>query len=626
MAKSAWHERGTTEGGRSRWRAAIGPVVLFAAVMGLYASSLRNDFIYDDTQLIVRQPTPRSAADLAQVFAEPHFPHLPYYRPVARLTLVVQKYFHDQRPGPYHLFNAGLIAAVALAVYALLRLPVFGVRTPIALLAAALFAGHPIASSCVYAISGREALMSAFFILAALYAFLQPGWHWRLVAILAFALSLLCREQAAIVPALFVLADLLHLSREPPGRSAGRWVRRYIPVAAIMLAYLVTRWLVFGGETTYRLAVVDRPAGPLLSLLYALQTTFVPFVELVYEPRADVWMSAWRQAVWVIAVGALAVVARRSWPAVRAPLIFWLGWFFLALVPTANLLVQEAPFAERSGFLALLGVIGIAGVLASTAWDPLRARRGLIIVGIALVGLCGAISFHRGRYFKNSEVFLDQWLRTDQDAPQAHISLGFIALEQGRLVEAITHYRRALERMPWHAETHYGLGFALREQGKLEEAISHYRQALEAKPDFVQAHDHLGFALATLGNVDEAMKHFRRALELDPDYASAQNNLAWALATHTEPNAREANEAISLAEQACQSTRHRDAGFLDTLAAAYAAAGRFDQAVTTGQAALALATEAQADDLANEIRNRLRLYRQGMPYVERPDEPSTNGP
>jgi len=616
MTKQVRKVKDGIAGGHGAARGAVFAAALFVAILGLYAQSAGHDFIYDDNKLILMQATPDSWSDLGQVFAEPHFTHLPYYRPIARLSLVIQKYYHGLQPGPYHLFNVILAAVIAVTIYGLLRRPAFELSPGLALLGAAAFAAHPATSSCVYAISGREALLSAWLIILALYAFLRRGGWWRLLALLAFAAALLCREQAAIIPMVFVLADLLALSEDAPGRDLRRWLRRYLPVAVIFGAYFVVRALVLEGESAMRLAVLDHPERPLLTLLYVLQTIFAPFAGLVYEPRVEVWLSIGRSAVALAAVIALAYLIRRRWAVQRAALLFWLGWFVLAFLPTGNLLQQESKFAERSVLLALPGVIGLLAAGVSSAWGRSTSRRRLALAGMAIAVACGVISWQRGKYFRSDEVFLRQWLHIDPRAPQAHTSLGFVLLKRGQPEQAIPHYRQALKGIPHHAETRYGLGYALLSVGQVDEAIEHYSHAVRVKPDMVTAHDHLGHALALTGRIEEALAHFRQALELQPDHLSSRNNLAWRLATRAGRTASEAEEAVRLAERTSALAGGENARYLNTLAAAYAAAGRYDEAVTTAQKALRLAVESSARELSDEIRSQLELYRQRKPYTQ----------
>jgi len=525
QAKPSLQEKRTSRAGSTLWQKIV-PVILFVLVIALYLPSMSNDFLYDDHTLILDQATPRSLVDIFRVFGERHWYNLPYYRPVCRLTMVGQKFIHENDPGQYHLFNAVLMGVAALLTYALLRLPAFNIRTLPALVGAGLFAVHPIASCTVYPIcSGRETLIPAVFVIASVYAFLLSARGWYVLAMAMFGLSLLSKEQAVIVPGLFVLADMLGISADAPGRSLYRWVRRYTPVFLILLVYFLIRWLMFGGTGEYRFAVFNSPSGPFLSFLYTLQTMFVPFVELVYEPKLKVWISAWRQLL-VLAVLILLIVATyRKWSVVRSKVLFWLGWFILALLPTGNLLVQEARFAERYGFLALMGVIGMVGVLVSIFWNRPSTRRGITVAGISLLVACGAISFNRNTYFKNHKVFISQWLYTDRESFQAHVSIGEIFQKEGKIDEAIHHYQQAIQLNSNYEDAHNNLGLAYYKKGLLDDSISEYKKALAINPDLTKAHYNLGLAYCKKDKLDEAISEYKETLSLDPSFSDAYNNL-----------------------------------------------------------------------------------------------------
>ena len=115
------------------------------------------------------------------------------------------------------------------------------------------------------------------------------------------------------------------------------------------------------------------------------------------------------------------------------------------------------------------------------------------------------------------------------------------------------------------------------------------------------------------GQLDEALRHLREAVRLKPNWPVPLNPMARILFTHPDPKMRNTSEAIALAERAAKLTKYQNATILETLAAAYAAAGQFDRAVTTAEAALELASAAQADKLAIRIRKQLQLYRQAKP-------------
>jgi len=114
--------------------------------------------------------------------------------------------------------------------------------------------------------------------------------------------------------------------------------------------------------------------------------------------------------------------------------------------------------------------------------------------------------------------------------------------------------------------------------------------------------------------VDEAITCFQRALQIKPDYAEAQNTLAWVLATCPQASLRNGNKAVKLAQRANQLTGDGNPVVLGTLAAAYAEAGRFPEAVATAQRALQVAETQSNPALADAIRSQMKLYQAGLPF------------
>jgi tetratricopeptide (TPR) repeat protein len=261
----------------------------------------------------------------------------------------------------------------------------------------------------------------------------------------------------------------------------------------------------------------------------------------------------------------------------------------------------------------------------------------------------------------------------------AHDNLGQDLVAQGRLDEAIGHFREALRLHPEYATAHNSLGLALAQQGRLAEAIAHYREALRLDAELAPAHNNLAMALEATGDPDEAILHYGEAVRIAPtapvarlnlgavlagrgrlDEAIAQlrelvhqspglpegrvaladalerqgrngeaiaeyrealrdrpgwppaiDRLAWLLATTEDRQLRNPSEAVTLAAAAVRDGA--DAGKLRTLAAAYAAAGRFDAAADAAERALGLARGAGQEELARDIDARLAAYRTGRP-------------
>jgi tetratricopeptide (TPR) repeat protein len=241
-----------------------------------------------------------------------------------------------------------------------------------------------------------------------------------------------------------------------------------------------------------------------------------------------------------------------------------------------------------------------------------------------------------------------QALKIKPDHIETHNNLGSALATKGDLDEAVGHYRQALRLNPDSAIVLYNLGKVHRLQAKYDEAITYYKESLRLKPNQPVAHKELAMVLFRQGKLDEATVHYEysiqfkedqpfvlnklgesyflrgeikeafrcwnKVLELEPEWVGAINNLAWIKATHQDPDIHNPDEAVQLALRACKLTKYNRADILDTLAVAYAAAGRFGEAVTTAQKAVELITSGDNQEQIQEIRDRLELYRQGKTY------------
>ncbi len=195
--------------------------------------------------------------------------------------------------------------------------------------------------------------------------------------------------------------------------------------------------------------------------------------------------------------------------------------------------------------------------------------------------------------------------------PEAHNNLGGVLLSLGNLEEAAIQFRLTLQFDSQNADAHFNLGSLLQAQGKLDAAIAQYQQALAIGPDDAATRSNLGRALAAQGSRREAVAQYDQSLELDPDFFPSLVDLAWLLATSPEAELRNANRAMQLAGRAADLTDRTNFIVMDTLAAAYAAGGKFDQAVQAARSAIELAEAADAQPtVADPIRNRLQTYLQ----------------
>jgi tetratricopeptide (TPR) repeat protein len=192
---------------------------------------------------------------------------------------------------------------------------------------------------------------------------------------------------------------------------------------------------------------------------------------------------------------------------------------------------------------------------------------------------------------------------------EAHNNLGRALAEKGKLDESLPHFEKALELNAASAEAHTNLGAALLSKGDADRAITQLEGALRIAPESAAAHRYLGDALASKGKLKDALEEWRKVLRVEPNELAALDQAAWVLATSPDPSLRNGGEAVELAERANRVSSGNEPRTLVTLAAAYAEAGRFSEAVENARSALGLATAQNNQALAGTVNAMIALYK-----------------
>jgi len=617
--------------------------------------------------------------------------------------------FYGLEPGGHHFTNVLFhIANTLLLLLVLNRMT--GSLWSSAFVAAA-FALHPLHVESVAWVSERKDVLSTFFWMLTMWAYVcyveRPVVKRHLVVLLLFALGLMAKQMLVTLPFVLLLLDYWPLGRLAlKGRSVGNPATASGPVSARRCILEKLPLFILSAVGSVVSYVVESATGTVKSfvecpLVYRAGNALVAYIAYIGKmlwpghlaifyphPRGDL-------PIWQIIMAALLLVGITTvviWSARQRPYLAvgWL-WYIGTLVPAIGL-VQSGlqALADRYTYISLTGLFIIIAWGIPDLLGRLRYRKALLSLSAAvLLSALAVTAWHQVRHWRNdmtlhkhaAEVVRDNWLaylklgdvlaaqgkldeaikhytealRIEPDYPTVRNALGIALSRQGKLDEAVSHYTRALQVNPDLADVHNNLGYALTLQGKLDEAIAHFEETLRIRPDHAKAHNGLGvvlarqgkfdqaikhyiealrigtleeqksaavqsnlayalYALLHQGNRDEAVMHFRETLRVKPDWVEPMNSLAWLLATET--SLRSPKEAVQLAERACELTNYENASLLDTLAAAYAAAGKFAQAIETAEEALESAQSSGQNQLMDEIQNRLRLYKAGQPYIE----------
>ncbi|MFB3893343.1 MAG: tetratricopeptide repeat protein [Phycisphaerae bacterium] len=203
------------------------------------------------------------------------------------------------------------------------------------------------------------------------------------------------------------------------------------------------------------------------------------------------------------------------------------------------------------------------------------------------------------------------------NSPDARLALATALAAAGNFDESIAQCRDAIALRDSPA-AHNTLGYALQMTGKAQEAIGEFQRAIYLDPKFLPAHYNLGMVLEGAGRTREAIWELRQAIQLKGDYVDALNNLAWIQATCDKAEFRDGRSAVELARKACQATRFANADVLDTLGAAFAETGNFDDAVKAVTGALSIAQKAGDTGRQALFQQHLELYQAREPLRQAP--------
>ncbi len=573
---------------RGAWRHAWRIAALWAVCLAAYSNSFSGGLVFDSARVISEDPRIRSVTpeNMHRILSEGYWVHQPasgLYRPLTTLSYLANYAVlgNGTRTTGYHLINFGLHGLNVSLVY-LLGLLIFS-RATWAWQLAAIWGLHPLLTESVTNIAGRADLLAAFGILAGLLCYLRAvavtgrsKLGWLTAMAVAQGVALFSKESGAVLPGVMLLYDLTWSER-------GKWRERAMPYAVLALPFAAFFLLRSQAPTHMEVVFNDNPlvnAGFWTARLTAVKV-MGKFLGLFLWPAglsADYSYNAipvfgWRLGNWedMKALIALAVCAGSAVLVVplrrtQKELFFFLGFFFIALLPTSNLvIVIGSIMAERFVYLPSVGLAGglVIGIHAlnrrfSRASSTSYAAWAVGLVCVVFMARTYARNFdwrdegslwssavavhpesakahlNLGRAFsqipgrlQDSAAEYQAALKIEPDYAQAHYNLGTVLLNQpGGLPEALTELEAAVLNGPAYAEAHNNLGKALAQSGRLTDAIAEYKTAVSVRPEYAEAHTNLGNALAQLpGEVPEAISEYEAAIRIEPDLAEAHYGL-----------------------------------------------------------------------------------------------------
>jgi len=600
---------------------------LVLATIAAYQPVFKNGFVnYDDDVYVTGNENIKNGFTGQSLLWALTSPHAENWHPLTWLSHILDYKLFGLNPVGHHLTNVALHIINTLLLFYLLQ-KMTGAVWPSAFVAA-LFALHPLHVESVAWVAERKDVLSTLFWLLTMLAYTHYAQRPSILrysgTLLLFSIGLMAKPMLVTLPFALLLLDYWPLKRHVDSkRSIVKLVFEKVPFFVLAAISSVITYSLQTKTGMEILSLGARVSNAVVSYFSYIGKMIYPAGLVVFYPYslAPEWKIVLAAVLFaVITIGTIFAARRR-----RYLLVGWL-WYIGTLVPVIGFVqVGDQAMADRYTYLPSVGIFIMLAWSVAEILGRIHARKFVpaITATLILTALLICTRIQIG-YWRDSVTLFERALAVTKNNYKMQYALGYELISQGHLDEGINRYRQALEITPENTEIRYNLANTLRRQGKIDEAIEEYREVVEYKKDYADAYNNLGYALLSEGKFDEAMAYFGEALKIKPDMVNALVGLAQVLAIHPNPALRDAALAVELAERAATLTNNQNATVLDTLAVTYAAAGRFDDAVKAGEAALNLAITDNDTQLATGIRKHLELFKERKPYSITP--PANNEP
>jgi protein O-mannosyl-transferase len=572
-----------------RWQVVVFSLVLVAMTFAVFGQTAHFHFVNLDDDLYVygnfRVESGLTWKGFVWVWTHPE---CYFYHPLTMLSLMADAQWHGANAGGYHLTNVFIHAASTVLLFLSLRRMTGAIWR--SAFVAAVFAIHPLRVESVAWVAERKDVLSALFFMLTLWAYahyVQKPSRARYFAVaLVFALGLLCKNMLVTLPVVLLLLDWWPLGRmklDGGVRAEVLWplVKEKIPLFLLSLAAGVLGSLILQqSPNSDHFPLSVRSGNAVVSYaIYLWQTAFPEKLAIPYLVPAGGW-PVWKIGLALALLGAISVLVW-AWRKAKPYLVVGWLWYLVMLLPVIGF-IQVSYHARADRYTYLPG-IGVALAVAWWAgdWSQVKKWRRAAVgpVMAIVIGAMMMCAWVQTGYWKDGETL---WRHTVACDPENRIALN-------------------------------NLGNALLLEGKADEAEGWLQKASAANPTSALIYVDLGLCYMQMGRVESALSQYQAALKLEPRNSSIQNDLAWILATGPQASLRDGGKAVELASSANAQMDGKSPEFLDTLAAAFAEAGRFPEAMEAAHRALPLAEAQLNAALVEELRTEMKFYQAGKP-------------
>ena len=541
----------------ARW-AALGSVLLIVVIgWAAYINSFQVPFVYDDLGNIVTN------RDL-QAFKFSEVSSYMGTRSLPQAILALNYRVGQLNVFGYHLVNWLIHVLSALVLFwlslAIARICYKHVRTyrlagltwdthiVFALFVSLVFVSHPLTTEAVTYVVQRIVSLTVLLYLLAIATYAQwrqsdKSWRW-LWAVLSLATTLLAmhsKEIAFTIPLAIIWLELcFFLPQETTVAEGGHRKRRVLARLLFLLPWLVfllyLPWRIYGyliissvgsampADVTGSVdaaAAVSSGLTPLSRAVY-LMTQFgvlLTYLRLLIFPVGQsidhdyvIHYSLFDvpSLAGLLVVAGLLALTLWLWPR-RRVMSFGIGFFLLNMVMESSILPLLEVVAEYRLYLPLVGFALVAADMLIFLHTKIIRLKILQAAEVVIILLLAVLTFQRNNIWRDPISLWQDAIAKAPEKARPHNNLGTLLLEQGRYMEAASHFQQAVEIDPAYAHAHNNLGTAFGMMGRLEEAATEYQRVLELNPNIMTASINLGIVYLKQEQLDKAEGQLEKA-------------------------------------------------------------------------------------------------------------------
>jgi len=502
--------------------------MLMLLVLAAYLPALNAGFIWDDDEYVTNNPMLTATNGLQKIWFSAH--DQSQYFPLVYTTFRFERRLWGLNPLGFHLVNVLLHGLNAVLVWMVLR----RLQVPVAWLAAAVFALHPVQVESVAWVSELKNIESLLFYLLALLAWLKAvnysgrrQWLFYGLALSAYLLALCAKTTACTLPAAMLL--VLWLQRSPVTGLRAIQLAPFL-IVGFGMGLVTIWWEKHLGDFKDSF---DLSFSFLQRCLIASRALWFYVGKLLWPVNLTICYPLWKinardPLQYIPVVGCLVVAAlTMAWHIkIGRRIIAGLLFFVAALSPLLGFIVEGAfHYTYVADHYQYSAAIGLMVVITAVLWRAFAKTSLWLPVQVALLLGLGCLTWRQCGIYHDRETLWRDNVAKNPDSWMGHLNLGQELFNQGQLDAALEQYRAAVALHPDGDQEQANLGTALMEKGLYAEAIQHLEAALAINPQMLAARNSLALTYARRGNDEQAVIHFRKALEIDPRSLGVMMNL-----------------------------------------------------------------------------------------------------